>query len=110
MMGSIYSGARQVIVWVGQDEDRCECGETWVAPSASLAFSAVCSVMNKWLAHNGRSDLVATYSSVSDNSSIPVEENTTMGNPQIIFGVDLHTLGVDTFCNFSLVAGFHGSG
>ncbi|KAH7220449.1 heterokaryon incompatibility protein-domain-containing protein [Fusarium redolens] len=74
MMGEIFSGAWQVIIWLGEEFDRCSCGKTILEAalsSASEAFSGICSVVNEWLIQCGQEDLKATYSEVSrDGQSV----------------------------------------
>jgi hypothetical protein len=68
LMGQIFDGAWQVIIWLGEESDRCMCGNTVLetsVSSASKAFSGVCSVVNDWLAQAGQESLEATYLEVS---------------------------------------------
>ncbi|KAH7255231.1 heterokaryon incompatibility protein-domain-containing protein [Fusarium redolens] len=68
LMGQIFSGAWQVIIWLGEETDRCICGKTVLKTSlssVSKAFSGVCSVVNDWLAQCGQEALEATYSDIS---------------------------------------------
>lgn len=80
LMGQIFSGAWQVVVWLGEESDRCMCGNTVLETSlssASKAFSGVCSVVNDWLAQAGQKTLEATYSEVSkDGQSTMLHANT----------------------------------
>ncbi|KAJ9412707.1 heterokaryon incompatibility protein-domain-containing protein [Fusarium oxysporum] len=68
MMGQIFSGAFQVVIWLGEDEDYCFGSQTLLASSLSSfaeAFSRTCSLVNEWLAKSGSKDTKATYSKVS---------------------------------------------
>ncbi|KAF4950109.1 hypothetical protein FGADI_8448 [Fusarium gaditjirri] len=68
LMGHIFGGAWQVVVWLGEESDRCMCGNTVLETSlssASKAFSGVCAVVNDWLAQAGQATLEATYSEIS---------------------------------------------
>ncbi|KAF4439784.1 Heterokaryon incompatibility 6 OR allele [Fusarium acutatum] len=83
LMGKVFSGAWQVIVWLGEEEDRCMCGNTVLKTSlssASKAFARVCSVVNDWLAQAGQETLEATYSEISkDGKSTVHHANTNDG-------------------------------
>ncbi|QGI64063.1 hypothetical protein CEK26_008015 [Fusarium fujikuroi] len=75
LMGQIFSGAWQVVVWLGEESDRCMCGNTVLETSlssVSKAFSGVCAVVNDWLAQAGQEALEATYSELSkyDDSTV----------------------------------------
>ncbi|KAF4339372.1 heterokaryon incompatibility (het-6OR allele) [Fusarium beomiforme] len=72
MMGEIFSGAWQVIIWLGEETDRCACGKTILkssvlsSPSAvSKAFEGICLLVNDWLAQSNREDITATYSNIT---------------------------------------------
>ncbi|KAF5723849.1 heterokaryon incompatibility 6 OR allele [Fusarium mundagurra] len=83
LMGQIFSGAWQVVVWLGEEKDRCMCGATVLETSlssASKAFSGICSVVNDWLAQAGQETIEATYSKVSkDDQSTVHRANTDEG-------------------------------
>ncbi|CVK90848.1 related to heterokaryon incompatibility protein (het-6OR allele) [Fusarium proliferatum] len=75
LMGQIFSGAWKVVVWLGEESDRCMCGNTVLETSlssVSKAFSGVCAVVNDWLAQAGQEALEATYSELSkdDDSTV----------------------------------------
>ncbi|KAF5257114.1 hypothetical protein FOXYS1_12378 [Fusarium oxysporum] len=68
LMGQIFSGAWQVVVWLGEESDRCMCGKTILETSlssVSKAFSGICSVVNDWLSQAGQETLEASYSEIS---------------------------------------------
>ncbi|RKL33937.1 hypothetical protein BFJ72_g9719 [Fusarium proliferatum] len=80
LMGQIFSGAWQVIVWLGEKSDRCMCGNTVLdtsLSSISKAFSGICSVVNEWLAHGGQETLEATYLEISKDGQSTVHHANT---------------------------------
>ncbi|KAF5541435.1 heterokaryon incompatibility 6 OR allele [Fusarium mexicanum] len=80
LMGQIFSGAWQVVVWLGEESDRCLCGNTVLEASLSSvsnAFSGICTVVNDWLVQAGQEALEATYSEISkDGQSTMLRANT----------------------------------
>jgi hypothetical protein len=86
IMGTIFAKAQRVLIWIGQREDKCLCGEFTLSSSSetiSEVFAGICSIMNKWLTHNGRDDLVAAYSERHDKVDNLVEDKAWNKN---IFG------------------------
>ncbi|KAF5577990.1 heterokaryon incompatibility 6 OR allele [Fusarium pseudocircinatum] len=83
LMGQIFSGAWQVVIWLGEESDRCLCGNTILETSlssVSSAFSGVCTVVNDWLAQAGQEALEAGYSEISkDGQSTMLRANTDDG-------------------------------
>ncbi|KAF5627008.1 heterokaryon incompatibility (het-6OR allele) [Fusarium sp. NRRL 52700] len=80
LMGQIFSGAWQVIVWLGEESDRCLCGNTVLETSlssVSKAFSGVCKVVNDWFAQAGQETLEATYSEISKDGQSTVHRAST---------------------------------
>ncbi|KAF5658142.1 heterokaryon incompatibility protein (het-6OR allele) [Fusarium denticulatum] len=80
LMGQIFSGAWQVVVWLGEESDRCLCGNTILETSLSSvsnAFSGVCTVVNDWLAQAGQEALEATYSEISKDGQSTMLRATT---------------------------------
>ncbi|KAH7480438.1 hypothetical protein FOMA001_g8821 [Fusarium oxysporum f. sp. matthiolae] len=80
LMGQIFSGAWQVVVWLGEESDRCMCGKTILETSlssVSKAFSGICSVVNDWLAQAGQETLEATYSEISKDGQSTVHRANT---------------------------------
>ncbi|KAF5253710.1 hypothetical protein FANTH_1402 [Fusarium anthophilum] len=80
LMGQIFSGAWQVVVWLGVESDHCLCGNTVLEASLSSvsnAFSGICTVVNDWLVQAGQEALEATYSEISkDGQSTMLRANT----------------------------------
>ncbi|PNP59974.1 hypothetical protein FNYG_14698 [Fusarium nygamai] len=77
LMGKIFGGAWRVVIWVGEQEDRCYCGERLLESrpgSLTEALSGICFIVNTWLAQQGRIHIKATYSTVSA-SGAPSEED-----------------------------------
>ncbi|KAM0540538.1 hypothetical protein ACHAPJ_013586 [Fusarium lateritium] len=74
LMGKIFSGACQVIVWLGEEGDRCDCGQSILETSlssVSKALSGVCSIVNDWLVQNGEEKIKATYyEALTDGRSV----------------------------------------
>lgn len=86
MMGKIYSNAHSVLVWIGSAQRERE-NPMSSHDEVSEVFSGICVIMNKWLAHNGRDDLVATYSATSKGLVTPTTEREST-DPEAILGVD----------------------
>ncbi|KAF9769237.1 hypothetical protein IL306_013371 [Fusarium sp. DS 682] len=86
LMGKVFSGAWQVVIWLGEETDRCACGKTTLdssLSSVSKAFEGVCLLVNDWLAQCDRDDIEATYSHAAKDGR---------SNP--------HHVGADDFGNF----------
>ncbi|KAF4453928.1 hypothetical protein F53441_3453 [Fusarium austroafricanum] len=80
MMEEIYSGAWQVIIWLGEDADFCSCGQTIIESSLSSvseAFSVLCALVNDWLVQCGHKEVKATFFEVSKDgqSALHDQEN-----------------------------------
>ncbi|KLO89166.1 Uncharacterized protein LW93_12587 [Fusarium fujikuroi] len=70
LMGRIFNSAWQVIIWLGEERDRCCCGETVLEASlssVSKAFLGICAIVNAWLAQSGQKTLEATYQVISQD-------------------------------------------
>ncbi|KAG5788179.1 hypothetical protein H9Q69_012761 [Fusarium xylarioides] len=70
LMERIFNSAWQVIIWLGEETDRCCCGKTVLEASLSSisnAFSGICSINNEWLAQSGQKTLEATYQVLSQD-------------------------------------------
>ena len=84
MMGRIFAGASRVVVWVGERDERCECGETQRGPSSQTiqqAFAGICWIVNNWLAHNGRADLKARFiRRTASSTCVKAEHERTMSD------------------------------
>ncbi|KAF5649817.1 Het6 heterokaryon incompatibility protein [Fusarium tjaetaba] len=95
MMGQIFSGAWQVVIWLGEEEDRCMCGNTVLETSlssASKGFSGLCSLVNDWLAQAGQETFEATYSEISKDGQ------STIHRANIYDAEDNDTQMMQLFC------------
>ncbi|KAG9503337.1 hypothetical protein J7337_006182 [Fusarium musae] len=75
LMGRIFNSAWQVIIWLGEEKDRCCCGNTVLERSLSSisdGFSEICSVVNEWLAQAGHKTVEATYLGISQDGQSTV--------------------------------------
>ncbi|KAI1053042.1 hypothetical protein LB506_010037 [Fusarium annulatum] len=90
LMGKIFSSAWQVIIWLGEETDRCCCGKTVLGRSLSSisdVFSGVCSVVNEWLAQAGQKTLEATYLGISEDGQSTVHHAKVGGGRNCDFGI-----------------------
>ncbi|KAF5988993.1 heterokaryon incompatibility protein (het-6OR allele) [Fusarium bulbicola] len=91
LMGKIFNNAWRVIIWLGEEIDRCSCGNTVLEKSLSStheAFSEICSVVNDWLNRAGQKALEATYENISQDDRTIVHhtgiEHTDIGQSAMV--------------------------
>ncbi|KAL7755647.1 hypothetical protein ACKLNR_014174 [Fusarium oxysporum f. sp. zingiberi] len=82
LMGEIFGGAWRVVIWVGEQKDRCYCGERLLEAlpgSLTWPLSGICFIVNTWLTQQGRIDIKATYSTVSVTGAPSEQDHHNLG-------------------------------